>query len=75
MTSAWTTSVECSMDNELHVLLTLLSLLAAVVQLHYACYNTTTAYTHRRQAIIGAICNYSTNCILLPVSADTCMVM
>ena len=47
------------MDNELQALLTLLSMLAAVVQLNSAFYNAATAYTHRRQAIIQGICDYS----------------
>lgn len=48
------------MDNGLQALLTLLSMLAAVVQLNSAFYNITTAYMHRRQAIIRVICeNYT----------------
>ncbi len=47
------------MDNALQVLLTLLSLLAAVVQLNSAFYNVTSAYMHKRQAIIQVNCNSS----------------
>ncbi len=44
-----------NMDNELQVSLTLLSLLAAVVQLNSAFFHVTTAYMYRRQATIRAV--------------------
>lgn len=47
------------MDYVLQALLTLLSMLGAVLQLNYAFYNATTAYMCRRQAIIKAICDNS----------------
>lgn len=52
MASASNACGECSMDAELQALLALLALLAAVVLFNYAFYNTTTAYMHRRRAII-----------------------
>lgn len=62
------------MYNELQVLLSLLSSLAAVVHLNYAFCDATTAYMHRSQAIIQAICKNVTNLIadnLLPVYNGT----
>ncbi len=47
------------MDNKLQALPTLLSLLAAVVQLNKAFNNATTAYMRRRKAIIRALSDYS----------------
>ncbi|KAG1925610.1 protein ALP1-like [Pimephales promelas] len=46
---------DCNMDNELQALLTLMSLLAAVVQANSAFYNAITAYMRWRQTIIRAI--------------------
>ncbi|XP_056157048.1 putative nuclease HARBI1 [Lampris incognitus] len=45
------------MDNELQALLTLLSILAAVVQLNSAFCNAAAAYVRRRQLIVQAICD------------------
>ncbi len=47
------------MDNKLQVLLTLLSVLAAVVQLNSAFYHAVTAYMLRMQATILANCDSS----------------
>lgn len=41
---ALTTSGGCNMDKDLQALLTLLPVLAAVVQFNSACYNATTSY-------------------------------
>lgn len=62
MASAISTSDECSLDNELQVLLTLLFLLAAVGQLNSTFYYATSVYMCRRQAINGMICNYANMC-------------
>lgn len=70
------TSNECSIDNKLQALLSLLLSLAVVVQLNAAFYNVTTAYMYRMQAIIQMISDYSNNCRennMYPVYIGTCV--
>nr|XP_055041086.1 putative nuclease HARBI1 [Misgurnus anguillicaudatus] len=45
------------METEKEAFVTLLSMLAAVVQLNSVLYNTTAAYMRKRQAIISAVCS------------------
>lgn len=54
-----TTSDEFNMDNKLQAMLTLVSVLAAAVQLNSSLNNGTTTYMNRRRAIIQEICDSS----------------